>query len=258
MTSITACMAPPKLAPLLEKPALPTFSKEVIYLNYATAKPETKIKSVQLPSHPIKVNDAIRLKVETNEFDSELTQFLSDALSEKNLHVNGNNHNEYLLTIQQLSVEKLPNETLRFVRPVIFQPIHKQLAAQSPSYRCANYDVQVALKLTHIKSQDVVWIAKAGQQTIGFLNAPLGFKYEKHKKVINEQQVIDFIAAQNTMESRELRFNKEVNIPQYEYVDEISLPKQASGYCSDEQVKAHILPLKQHLITSLVNKLQIK
>ena len=255
----SACSFTPQLAPELNVPNKPLLKKEIVFLTYNAEQSPLKIKSVQLPAHPIHQSDKVRIDSKSLQLTGEQKHNLETLLTEKGLIGTDNNNADYVLTVQQLSVNKQPDLELPLIKPQDqTQQKAANLAKANSSIACANSEVKISFRLNHRKSADVVWISQAGLSSHTYINQPVVYKFTQQQIVTNEQNILDFVRKQNTEEARKERFDKVVTIPQYQIGYNTSPLTKVSGICSAQQVSSITSEIETHLITELIAKLKVQ
>lgn len=246
------------MAPKLEIPAKPLLKKEVYQLSYSTELDSARIKSVQLPAHPIQQTNTVRIVSDKVSMTDTLKTQLIKALTDKGLRIVPTSKADYILTVHQLDLEFGPEKTYTLNQPRQPHPFFTRLSQQVPSYQCTNIIASVSMRLTHQASSDVVWFAKSSIDSASFQGIPLQLSYKRTEKITNEHAVISFIFNQNSEAARVARFNNPVVIPKYDIKTIISEPTKIAGACSKTEVSALTSEMQKSLTNLLIEKINIQ
>lgn len=253
---LTGCQLTPQPAPIMTMPKKPPLKKTVFEVAYTSSVESARVKSVQLPAHPIRFGDSVSISASKVALTDTLKQFIVAQLKSKGLKVVENNQGHYTLTIHQIDLD--------FAKDRIYQlqvSGNKDrlsiLETLPPQQECKSIIASVSMRLTHQKSSDVVWFAKASIDSGSFINQPLRYQVVKEQQIINEQRVIEFIEHQNTQEARIERRSKQINIPKYQIADTISPMQKQSGFCNDTEVSALSPNMHEFLSKLLIDKVNI-
>ncbi|MBD1582274.1 hypothetical protein [Pseudoalteromonas sp. S16_S37] len=251
------CSLTPKMAPKLNVPSKPILSKEIYQLSYSTELDSARIKSVQLPAHPIEKNNTVRIVADKVAMTDTLKSHLEQALQKQGLKVVEKHGADYVLNIHQLDLTFGPDKTYVLNQPKSSHALYKLVTQKAPSYQCSNIVASVSMRLTHIASSDVIWFAKSSIDSASFQGIPLQFSYTKEQKITNEHDVLAFIVEQNSEQARIARAEEPVTIPQYIVEDVISGPEKSSGACSATEVSALSSAMHQKLSSILIDKINV-
>jgi len=254
----SACSFTPQLAPELKLPKKPLLKKEVVFLTYKTKKNPVRIKSVQLPAHPIYKNNRVWVDPKSLQLTESQYQVVIDQLSELGLVIANNNDADYILNVQQLSVERTNDIDLQLESNKKIKSKSADVIKNNQSKQCSNYEVKVSFRLNHKKSADVVWIAQASINSQTFIDEPVVYKFTQQQVITNEQAVVDFINLHNTETARKQRFDQKVSIPKYQVVYQTSPLTKVSGLCNNQEVAAVTNNIEAHLIAELMAKLKVR
>lgn len=233
-------------------------TKEVYQLSYTTELDSARIKSVQLPAHPIEKNNTVRIVSDKVGMTDTLKAHLIAALNKKNLKIVTTSKADYILTIHQLDLEFGSEKTYTLNQPRKPHAFFTQLAQQVPSYQCTNIIASVSMRLTHQASSDVVWFAKSSIDSASFQAIPLQLNYTKTEKITNEHAVIAFIVKHNTETARKARFNQNITPPAYDVKTVISQPTKIAGACTETEVSALSSAMQTSLTNLLIDKINIQ
>jgi hypothetical protein len=258
LSFIFGCASTKKLAPMLDIPAKPLLTKEVYQLSYSTELDSARIKSVQLPAHPIKTHNTVRIVTDKVSMTDTLKAQLIKALNSKGLEIVESSIADYILTVHQLDLEFGPNKTYTLNQPRSPHPFFTRLAQQVPSYQCANIIASVSMRLTHQASSDVVWFAQSSIDSASFQGIPLQVNYTQKQSITNEHAVISFIVKHNTDAAREARFNNPITTPSYNVKTSISQPTKIAGACSKTEVSALSSAMQTSLTNLLIDKINLQ
>lgn len=254
----SACSFTPQLAPELALPEKPLLKKEVVFLTYNAKQNPVKIKSVQLPAHPIHKNNRVWVDPKSLQLTQLHYQLVVKQLSELGLVVADNNDADYILNVQQLSVERTQDIDLQLEATKKIKSQNVPVIKNNQSKLCSNYEVKVSFRLNHKQSADVVWIAQANISSHTFINKPVVYKLTQQQVIANEQAVVDFINLHNTEAAREQRFEEEVSVPKYQVVYQTTPLTKVSGLCSNQEVSALTHDIEAYLIAELMGKLKVR
>ncbi|WP_261592241.1 hypothetical protein [Pseudoalteromonas holothuriae] len=246
-----------KMAPKLNVPPKPILSKEVYQLSYGTELDSARIKSVQLPAHPIQKNNTVRIVDNKVAMTDTLRAHLVYTLKQQGLKVVSKSSADYVLNVHQLDLTFGPNNTYILNKPKTSHTLYELVTQKAPSYQCSNIIASVSMRLTHVASSDVVWFAKSSIDSASFQGIPLQFSYTKEEKIANEHDIISFIVEQNTEQARIARTKVPVEIPKYQIEHTISEPQKTAGACSETEVSALSSAMHQTLSTILIDKINV-
>ncbi|MGC0118229.1 hypothetical protein [Pseudoalteromonas piscicida] len=252
------CVTTAPLAPKLDVPKEPLLKKSVYQISYSTELNSARIKSVQLPAHPLAQGDTVYINADKVSLTDTLRKQIVALLEKKGLKVVAAKNANYTLTIHQLDLEFAANKTYALDRPRNPHPHIAELAQNSPAFQCTNIVASVSMRLAHQASSDVVWFAKSSVDSAGFQGIPLQFTFTEVEKIENEHDVLSFIVAQNTDEARRQRGEKPVDIPPYKVTKTVSPLEKTAGACTQTEVSALTADMQKHLAESLIEKLNVK
>ena len=252
------CVSTKKLAPKLDIPAKPLLTKEVYQLSYSTELDSARIKSVQLPAHPIKKNNTVRIVSDKVSKTDTLKAQLIQSLNTKGLKIVTSSKADYVLTVHQLDLEFGSDKIYTLNQPKKPHPFFTRLAQQVPSYQCANIIASVSMRLTHQASSDVVWFAKSSIDSASFQGIPLQLNYTQSQSISNEHAVISFIVKHNTEAARQARFNNPITIPSYDVKTSVSQPTKIAGACTETEVSALSSAMQTSLTNLLIEKINLQ
>jgi hypothetical protein len=254
----SACSLTPQLAPELTLPKKPLLKKEVVFLTYSAKQNPVKIKSVQLPAHPIYKNNRVWVDPKSLQLTQLQYQLVVEQLSELGLVVANSNDADYILNVQQLSVERSNDIDLQLETNKKIKYHNEPVLKSNQSKQCSNYEVKVSFRLNHKQSADVVWIAQASISSHTFIDKPVIYKFTQQQVVTNEQAVVDFINLHNTEAARKQRFEQKVSVPKYQIEYQTSPLTKVSGLCTNQEVTAVTNDIEAHLIAELMGKLKVR
>lgn len=253
---LVGCQLTPQPAPLMTMPKKPPLKKTVFEVAYTSQVESARVKSVQLPAHPIRFGDTVSISASKVALTDTLKQFIVAQLKSKGLKVVDNNQGHYILTIHQIDLD--------FAKDRIYQlqvSGNKDrlsiLETLPPQQECKSIIASVSMRLTHQKTSDVVWFAKASIDSGSFVNQPLRFQVVKQQKITNEQTVIEFVEQQNTDEARIQRRSNHVSVPKYQLTDTISPMQKQSGLCNETEISALSPNMHEFLSKLLIEKVNI-
>ncbi|MFC3032236.1 hypothetical protein ACFOEE_06885 [Pseudoalteromonas fenneropenaei] len=254
---IAGCQITKEPAPLLATPKKPLLAKQVYEVTYVTQKESARVKSVQLPAHPIAEADTVRIVANKVSLTDTLAQQIAVALQAKGLKVQDDEKSHYVLTIHQLDLDFAKDKSYQL--QISGNKDRLAVLARLPQQQqCKSIVASVSMRLTHQKSSDVVWFAKASIDSASFQNQPLRYQLTKQQKVTNEQEVIQFVQDQNTDEARLMRTEQTVTIPKYKVVESVSELEKTSGACTETEVSALVPMMQKHLSDILIEKIAVK
>ncbi|CAM3945008.1 hypothetical protein [Pseudoalteromonas byunsanensis] len=251
------CSLTPEMAPKLNVPPKPILSKEIYQLSYSTELDSARIKSVQLPAHPIEKTNSVRIVADKVAMTDTLKSHIERALKKHGLKIVTTKKADYILNIHQLDLTFGPNKTYILNVPKTSHALYQLVTQKAPSYQCSNIIASVSMRLTHIASSDVVWFAKSSIDSASFQGIPLQFSYTKEQKITNEHEVLSFIVSQNTEQARIARADAPVEVPKYVVDDVISEPQKVAGACSETEVSALSSAMHQQLAAVLIDKINV-
>lgn len=254
----SACSFTPQLAPELTLPKKPLLKKEVVFLTYSAKQTPIRIKSVQLPAHPIHKNNRVWVDPKSQQLTESQYDIVVKQLTELGLVLAENHNADYILNVQQLSVESMPDIDLQVENSKGISAQSAAVLKNNQSRQCSNYEVKVSFRLNHKKSADVVWIAQASLSSHTFINKPVVYKFTQQQVITNEQMVMDFVNLHNTEAARKQRFEQPVTIPDYQVSYQTSPLTKVSGLCSNDEVSAVTTDIEAHLIAELMAKLKVR
>lgn len=257
-TLLVGCVTTTPLAPKLTLPKKPLLQKSVYQISYSTELNSARIKSVQLPAHPLASGDSVYISADKVSLTDTLKTEISKMLQQKGLNVVSHPQAAYTLTINQLDLNFAANKTYALDRPKNPHPYIAELAQNTPAFQCSNIVAAVSMRLAHQASSDVVWFAKSSIDSAGFQGIPLQFTFNEVETITNEQEVKAFIAAQNTEQARQARSSNPVSLPPYKIEKKISALKKTAGACTQTEVSALSADMQLHLAQSLIEKLNVK
>ncbi|GEK10922.1 MULTISPECIES: hypothetical protein [Pseudoalteromonas] len=255
---LIGCVTTAPLAPKLAVPQKPLLKKSVYQISYSTELNSARIKSVQLPAHPLIQGNTIAINAAKVSLTDTLRKQIVSLLEQKGLQVVATKQADYTLTIHQLDLEFAANKTYALDRPRNPHPHIAELAQNSPAFQCSNIVASVSMRLSHQASSDVVWFAKSSVDSAGFQGIPLQFTFTEEEKIANEREILSFIAAQNTEEARRQRSSSPVEIPSYKVTKTLSSLEKTAGACTQTEVSALTADMQVHLAESLIEKLNVK
>lgn len=253
---LAGCQLTPKPAPLMVIPKKPPLKKTVFEVAYTSPSESARVKSVQLPAHAIHVGDSVSISAEKVPLTDTLRQLIVKQLEEKGLTVVDNSQAHYTLTLHQLDLDFAKDRTYQLQ----VSGNNERLAVLStlPALQeCKSIIASVSMRLTHKKSSDVVWFAKASVDSGSFVKQPLRYQVTKEQKITNEQSIIEFVEQQNTEESRLERRAKQISIPKYQLTEVISPMLKQSGVCNETEVSALSPDMHAFLSKILIDKVNI-
>lgn len=245
------------MAPKLNVPPKPLLSKEIYQLSYSTELDSARIKSVQLPAHPIEKNNTVRIVADKVAMTDTLKSYITQSLKNQGLSVTEKRGADYVLNVHQLDLSFGPDKTYLLNRPKASHPLYKLVTQQAPSYQCSNIIASVSMRLTHVASSDVVWFAKSSIDSASFQGTPLQFSYTKEQKLTNEHDVISFVVEQNSEQARIARAQEPVQLPEYKVEEAISGPEKSAGACTETEVSALTSAMHQKLTAILIDKINV-
>ena len=203
----SACSLVPQLAPELTIPNKPLLKKEILFLTYEANHEAVKIKSVQLPAHPVERAKSVKIDSKSIQLPQLQKQTLVNLLSAKQLNVIESEQADYVLTVQQFSNEKVSDKKLLLKKSKGEKLNSLNIQNLQHSIFCADNEVNISLRLNHKQSADVIWIAQASITSHSYTNEPVIYKLTQQQKISNEHVVLDFVQRQNTEAARQKRFN---------------------------------------------------
>ncbi|QTH71345.1 hypothetical protein [Pseudoalteromonas xiamenensis] len=257
MLLLSGCQLTQKPAPLMAIPKKPPLAKRVYEVAYNTPVESARVKSVQLPAHPIARGDTVSLSASKVSLTDTLKDFIVSNLTAKGLKIVDGNQGHYVLTIHQLDLEFAKDRLYQLQvsgnaeRLEVLSSIPQQM-------ECKSILASVSMRLTHQKSSDVVWFAKASIDSASYQAQPLRFQISKEQQVSNEQQVMEFVESQNTEEARKSRSSTQVKVPKYVVKDVISPLQKQSGACNETEVSALTADMQKQLSKLLIDKINVK
>ncbi len=254
ISGCTVFKQPAEPIPLPEKPRL---QQQVFSLHYATELAPPRVKSVQLPAHPLKKGQGVYISADNVGMTDRLKQHIETRLKQKGLVLAARKQADYVLTFNQLEIKSNEEIEYQVIAPNNITQAHA-MATQYPVQRCANITGSVSMKLAHKPSGDVVWFAKASVDSASFFSKPLVYQFEQHQVITNEKEVIRFIQEQNTDEARRARAEQGVTVPQFQIVEQRTIPQKVSGPCRAPEVAALVPDIQAYLSTLLLDKVTVK
>lgn len=254
----SACSFTPQLAPELTLPKKPLLKKEVMFLTYSAKQNPVRIKSVQLPAHPIYKSNRVWVDPKSQQLTESQYEVVVNQLAELGLIVADSNDADYILNVQQLSVERTADIDFQLQQNKNTSKQSVEVVKNNQSKQCSNYEVKVSFRLNHKKSADVVWIAQASLNSHTFINKPVVYKFTQQQVISNEQVVVDFVNLHNTEAARKQRFEQAVSIPEYQVTVQTSPLTKVSGLCTNDEVSAVTTDIETHLIAELMAKLKVR
>ncbi|WP_440053163.1 hypothetical protein ACSLBF_09420 [Pseudoalteromonas sp. T1lg65] len=252
------CVTTAPMAPELAVPKKPLLTKSVYQITYSTEVNSARVKSVQLPAHPLTKGNTIYIDAGKVGLTDTLREYFVQSFKNKGLSVVSNSKADYVLTMQQLDLEFAANKTYALDRPKNPHPYIAELAQKNPAFQCSNIVASVSMRLSHQASSDVVWFAKSSVDSASFQGLPLQFTFTEQEQVANEHEVISFIVSQNTEEARRARATTPVVIPEYVIKTNISPLEKVSGACTQTEVSALTADMQKYLAQNLIEKLNVK
>ena len=252
------CAISPKPAALLTMPEKPQLNSKTYQVTYKTEHNSPKVKSVQLPAHPIKRHNSIFISSGKASVTETLLTQVSNALQEKNLKVIKSEQADFILSIHQLDLDLTEDTEYSIVTPEKPFSLFYEVASQYPAQQCATINAQVSMRLTHRESGDVVWFAKSSIDSASFHREALIYDFTEQETITNELEVASFVHQQNTQQARLARADKEVTTPRYQTVSKVSNLTKIQGPCDRTEVSA-LTPMMQYYLSSiLIDKIKIQ
>lgn len=252
------CAVKPEPAPLLAMPEKPRLESQQFEVKYQTAHESPKVKSVQLPAHPVKRNQTVKIVATNTSVTDTLYQQLTDALADKQLQVTDNADSDYTLSIHQLELDFVEDTQYQLQLPENSSAIYEEIAHNYPSQQCATLLAQVSMRLTHQQSGDVVWFAKSSIDSASFHREPIIYTFMQQQSISNELEVASFVHEQNTEQARMARIEKTIEIPQYQTVAKLTSLEKKQGPCNRTEVSA-LTPMMQYYLSSiLIDKIKVQ
>lgn len=253
------CSVTKQPAELLSVPLKPTLKSQSFELNYETTHEPPKIKSVQLPAHPIRNNQTVKVTIDNASATDTLITHVSKALTNKQLKVTTNNDSDYILIINQVDLSFTNDSVYTLIKPDGAFEHFFTISQQYPTQQCTNILAQVSMRLTHRKSGDVVWFATSSLNSASFHQEPLKFSFTEQKKITNELDVVAFIHQQNTEQARLARANmaSEVLIPKYKTINKLSSLTKLQGPCTRTEISALTPNMQFYLSDILIDKIKV-
>ncbi|CCQ11650.1 putative orphan protein; putative signal peptide [Pseudoalteromonas luteoviolacea B = ATCC 29581] len=255
--TLSGCQLIKQPAPLLSTPKKPPLATQVYEVAYSSVTESARVKSVQLPAHPIKKGDTVFINSSRVSLTAPLNAHIIELMNKKGLRIVDHESANYLLTLQQLDLEFVEDKNYKIQLAGNKERL-ALLAALPQQQTCKNVLASISMRLTHNQSSDVIWFAKASIDTASFQNKPLRYQVIKSQQIANEQQVIEFVQSQNTEEARLVRSTKHVTIPKYVVSETLSKLTKRSGACSETEVSALTPDLQRHLSKVLIEKITVK
>ncbi|TMP28623.1 hypothetical protein CWB99_11095 [Pseudoalteromonas rubra] len=257
LAGLTGCITTPPMAPKLNVPAKPLLTKSVYQLSYSTELESARIKSVQLPAHPVKSGNTVYIDTSKVSMTDTLRKQIIQLLKDKGLTVVAQKSSDYHLVVQQLDLSFGKDKVYVLNKPEDPHPYIAELAQTIPSKQCSNIIASLSMRLTHKSSSDVIWFAKSSINSAGYQGIPLQYTFTETEKVTNEHAVISFIVEQNQEEARRARYNQAVEIPPYHVEPQISPLVKTAGACNKTEVSALTSDMMHHLSRGLIEKLNV-
>ncbi|MDK1289321.1 hypothetical protein [Pseudoalteromonas umbrosa] len=258
LTGLTGCMLSQPLAPKLRMPPKPLLQKSIFQISYSSELESARIKSVQLPAHPVKKLDSVYIDTNKVTITDELHDALVNILSDKGLIVDNHENTDYRLIIQQVDLTFGKDKIYVFNKPTSDHPYITKISQTMPTKQCSNIVVSLSMRLTHNQSSDVVWFAKSSVDSAGFQGIPMQYTFTETQRITNEKDIIEFIAEQNTDKARQQRYQTAINIPKY-IVKPTQTPLiKVAGACEKDEVSALTTKMQLKLTKGLIDKLNVQ
>ncbi|MEO2279042.1 hypothetical protein [Pseudoalteromonas pernae] len=238
-------------------PAKPTLSERTYVLEYQIEHQSPRLKSVQLPAHPVNRGQTVVIDSQQVALTDRLRNRLIAIFNEKELIViNDPKQADYMLSINQLDISETDDAeyTLSNGHILSKEDLQEQLAKQ----KCSNISGSVSMKLTHQSSKDVVWFAKSSLDTASFQRNPLRFQLTLTDSIENQEQVQQFVEKHNSPDALAERGDKPAPVaPSYQIVTKSSELEKIAGACTTTEVSALVPDLHYYLSGIILEKISI-
>ena len=96
---------------------------------------------------------------------------------------------------------------------------------------CFSNQAQLNAKLIHVKTGAIVWIGEHSLNEYSAGVTPLGFELGSKRYAANAYAVRSFVESQNTEFARINRYGKNIDVPSYNYKEELVPPALSAGKC---------------------------
>ena len=248
------------LAPVPEKvrmPIKPSLSERTYILEYQYAHQTPRVKSVQLPAHPITRGQSVVIESEQVALTERLRNRLVAILNDKQLTViSDRKQADYVLSINQLDISETESIEYQLANATVFG--ESDLAQQFTTKQCSNILGSVSMKLSHQSSQDVVWFAKSSIDTASFQRNPLRYKLVMSDHIENLEQVQQFVNTHNAPDAMQKRGAQPApQAPQYIVRTKSSGLSKIAGACEQAEVSALVPDLHYYLSGILLEKINV-
>ena len=253
----TACVTAPKPAAPLEMPLKPVLKNQSYQVTYETQHASPKVKSVQLPAHEITRNQTVQIIADKTSVTDTLYQQITDALTTMNLRVVDQGKSDYTLAIHQLELNFIDDTKYQIQTPTKPYALFTDIAKLYPVQQCTTINAQVSMRLIHRDSGDVVWFGKSSIDSASFHREPLIYSFSEEQLISNELEIAAFIHQQNTEQARLARATKNVSIPRYKTISQMTNLTKLQGPCNSTEVSALTPMMHYYLSSILIDKIKV-
>ncbi|MBS3796311.1 hypothetical protein [Pseudoalteromonas sp. BDTF-M6] len=238
-------------------PAKPSLSERTYVLEYQVDHQQPRVKSVQLPAHPVRRGQSVVIESEQVALTDRLRNRLVAIFNDKALTVISDaKQADYILSINQLDISEADKVDYRLSNSHILGD--ERLMEEFAQQECSNISGSVSMKLFHRDSKDVVWFAKSSLDTASFQRNPLRYQLTITDYIDNLQQVQEFVQTHNSPDALAKRGEKPApKAPQYKVVSKTSALEKVAGACNDTEVSALVPDLHYYLSGILLEKINI-
>ena len=238
-------------------PVKPSLSERTFVLEYQIDHQSPRVKSVQLPAHPVSRGQTVVIESQQVALTERLRNRLIAIFNDQALTViTDPKQSDYVLSINQLDITAAADAEYTLSNSHILgnEELQQQLATKS----CSNISGSVSMKLTHQASKDVVWFAKSSLDTASFQRNPLRYQLTLTDSIENQQQVQEFVNTHNSPDALTQRGDKPAPIaPSYQVVTKSSALEKVAGACTETEVSALVPDLHYYLSGILLEKISI-
>lgn len=245
-------------AKMVAMPKKPTLSERTYVLQYQYPHESARVKSVQLPAHPITKGQAVVINSDKVSLTNRLKNRLVSILTEKQLVVIKDvKQADYVLTINQLDISEEADAEFSLANGEILND--PSLLEAYAMQTCKNISGSVNMKLTHTSSKDVVWFAKSSISTASFERNPLRYQLKITEYIDNAEEVAQFVSEQNSEQAIAARGDKAPpTAPSYQVRSEQTDLSKMSGSCDASEVSALVPELHYYLSGILLEKINVQ
>ncbi|WP_158677932.1 MULTISPECIES: hypothetical protein [unclassified Pseudoalteromonas] len=238
-------------------PTKPSLSERTYVLEYQVDHQQPRVKSVQLPAHPVKRGQSVVIESEQVALTERLRDRLVAIFNDKSLAViNDAKQADYILSINQLDISEADKVDYRLSNSHILGD--GSLIEEFAVRQCSNISGSVSMKLFHRASKDVVWFAKSSIDTASFQRNPLRYQLTISDYIDNLEQVQEFVQTHNSPDALAERGDKPApKAPRYQVLSKISALEKIAGSCNDTEVSALVPDLHYYLSGILLEKINI-